>query len=58
VGSNPDEVDFFKLTNPSIRTMALGSTQSLIEKSTMNILGGKGRQARKADLTAIYEPTV
>jgi hypothetical protein len=38
--------------------MALGSTQPLIEMSTMNLPGGKGRPARKADLTAICEPTV
>jgi hypothetical protein len=29
----PDEADFFNLSNPSIRTMALGSTQHLIEMS-------------------------
>jgi hypothetical protein len=40
-GSNPDEVDFFfNLRNPSSRTMALGSTQPLIEMSTRNLLGG------------------
>jgi hypothetical protein len=34
------------------------STQTLTEMSTRNILGGKGRPARKADnLTAIYEPS-
>jgi hypothetical protein len=38
--------------------MALGSTQRLTEVSTMNLTGGKGRPARKADLTAICEPTV
>jgi hypothetical protein len=58
-GSNPDEVDFSNLPNPSSGTMTLGSTQPLTEMSTRNILGGKGRPARKADnLTAIYEPTV
>jgi hypothetical protein len=36
--------------------MALGSTQTLTEMSTMNLPGGKGRTARKADnLTAICE---
>jgi hypothetical protein len=30
---------FFNLPNPSSRTMALGSTQSLTEMSTRNILG-------------------
>jgi hypothetical protein len=39
--------------------MALGSTQPLTEMSTMNLPGGKGRPARKADnLTAICEPIV
>jgi hypothetical protein len=39
--------------------MALGSTQPLTEMSIMNIAGGKGRPARKADnLAAIYEPIV
>jgi hypothetical protein len=36
--------------------MALGSTQPLTEISTRNLPGGKGRPARKADLTAICEP--
>jgi hypothetical protein len=50
---------FFDLTNPSSRTMALGSTQSLTEMSIRNIPGGKRRPAHKADsLTAIYEPIV
>jgi hypothetical protein len=44
----------FNLPNPS-----LGSTQPLTEMSTMNILGGKERLARKADnFTAICEPFV
>jgi hypothetical protein len=39
--------------------MAVGSTQPLIEMSTKNLPGGKGRPARKADnFTAIYEPIV
>jgi hypothetical protein len=39
--------------------MALGSTQPLTEMSTRNILGGKGRPARRADnLAAIYVPIV
>jgi hypothetical protein len=34
--------------------MALGSTQTPIEMSIRNVLGGKGRQTRKADkLTAV-----
>jgi hypothetical protein len=54
VGSSPDEVDFFYLFNPSIRIVALGSTQPLTEMSTRNLPGGKGRSAHKADnLTAI-----
>jgi hypothetical protein len=41
------------------RTMALGSTQPLTEKSTRNLPEGNGRPARKADkLTAICEPIV
>jgi hypothetical protein len=42
-------LEFFNLPNPSIRTMALGSTQPLTEMSTGNLPGGKGRPARKAD---------
>jgi hypothetical protein len=39
--------------------MALESTQPLTATSTMNLLGDKGRPARKADnLTAICEPIV
>jgi hypothetical protein len=50
---------FFNRPNPSSRTMALGSTQSLTEMSTTNIPGSKGRPARKADnLTATCEPIV
>jgi hypothetical protein len=55
----PNEVNFFNLPNPSSRTMALGSTQVLIEMSTRNLPGGKKRPARRADnLAAIYEPNV
>jgi hypothetical protein len=39
-GSSPDEVDFFNWPNPSIRTIALGSTQPLTEMSTRKIPGG------------------
>jgi hypothetical protein len=35
--------------------MALGSTQLLTEMSSRNLPGGKGRQERKADLTAVSE---
>jgi hypothetical protein len=38
----PDEVDFFNLTNPSICTVALESTQPVTEMSTKNLPGGKG----------------
>jgi hypothetical protein len=56
-GSSPDEVNIFNWSNPSSRTVALGSTQPLTEMSTRNLPGGKGRPARKADnLTAICEP--
>jgi hypothetical protein len=49
----------FDWPNPSIRTMALGSTQPLTEMSTRNLPGGKGRPARKTDnLTAICEPII
>jgi hypothetical protein len=59
-GSIPDDVTgFFNLSNPSSRTMALESTQTLTEISTRNLPGGKGWQARKADnLTAICEQIV
>jgi hypothetical protein len=58
-GSSPDKVDFFNLPDPSSRTMAPGSTQSLTEMSTRNLPGGKGRLARKADnLTTICNPNV
>jgi hypothetical protein len=57
-GSSPDEVDFFSnLPNPFSRTMALGSTQPLIEMSTRNVPEGKGGPAGRADnLTTIHEP--
>jgi hypothetical protein len=46
------------LTNHSSRTTALGSTQPLTEMNTSNLPVAEGRPARKADLTAICEPTV
>jgi hypothetical protein len=62
VGSNPDWghwILFFNLPNLSSRTIILGSTQPLTEKSTRNFPGGKGQVARKTDnFTAICEPTV
>jgi hypothetical protein len=58
-GSIPDEViAFVNKPNPSSRTMALGSTQTLTEMSIRNLPGSKGRSAREADLTAICEPIV
>jgi hypothetical protein len=45
----PDEVDSLNLPNPSSRTMALGSTQSLTKMSTRNLRGGKKRPARRTD---------
>jgi hypothetical protein len=52
-------IGFFNWPDPSSRTMALGSTESLTEMSTRNLPGGKGRPAREADnLTAICEPIV
>jgi hypothetical protein len=58
-GSIPDVIGFSNLSNPSSRTMALGSTQPPTEMSTRNLPGGKGRLAHGADnLTAIGEPIV
>jgi hypothetical protein len=56
----PDEVDFFfSLSNPSSRTMALGSNQPLTEMSTRNLPGCKKRPVRRADnLAAICEANV
>jgi hypothetical protein len=52
-------LDFFYLPNPSIRTMALGSTQPLTEMSTSDLPGGKFPSMPKTDnLTVIYEPIV
>jgi hypothetical protein len=52
-------IGFFSRPNPSSRTMALRSTQSLTEMSTSNLPGSKGLEARKPDnLTAICEPVV
>jgi hypothetical protein len=42
---------FFKLPNPSRRTVALGSTQPLTEMSTKNLPGDKGR--RRVRLTSV-----
>jgi hypothetical protein len=45
------EVDFFNLPNPSSRTIALGSAQTLTEMSTRNLPGGKKR--RRIGLTTL-----
>jgi hypothetical protein len=47
----PDEVNFFNLSNPSSRTMALGSTQPLTEISTRKIPGVKSD--RRVGLTTL-----
>jgi hypothetical protein len=59
-GSNPDEViGFFNSPNPSSHIVPMVPTQPLLEMSTRDLPGGKGRPARKADtLTAIWEPIV
>jgi hypothetical protein len=52
-------LDFSIELNPSSRNVAPESTQSLAERSTRSLTGGKGRPTLKADnLTAICEPTV
>jgi hypothetical protein len=54
-GSIPDEV----IQNPSGRTVAFKPTTPIIEMSTRNFPGGKGRPARKADnLTNFCQPIV
>jgi hypothetical protein len=60
VGLIPNEVGgFFYLSNPSSRTVVLGSTKPVTEMSTRNLPVGKGWPARKADnLTIIYEGIV
>jgi hypothetical protein len=56
---SPDEVDLLNLPNPSSRTMALGSTQSLNKISTRKLPVSKKRPARMADkFDAIYELNV
>jgi hypothetical protein len=59
-GSILDSVTgFFYWPNPSIRTMALRSTQALTEMSTRKLAGGKEQPTRNADnLIAICEATV
>jgi hypothetical protein len=46
----------FQLTNPSDRTVALGSTQPLTEICIRNLPGGKGQpMCKAANLTTICE---
>jgi hypothetical protein len=56
----PDAVTgVYNWLTPSSRTIALGSTQPLIETSTKNLPGVKRRPGHKAgNLTAICEPIV
>jgi hypothetical protein len=55
----PDDVDFFNLSNPSSRTMALVSTQPLTEMSTRILPGSKKQPPRRAgNLNTNYEPNV
>jgi hypothetical protein len=56
-GSIPDEViKYFKSPNASCRTMALGSTQLLIEMNTRYLFGVQALPAHKANnITAICE---
>jgi hypothetical protein len=40
VGSSPEEMNFFNLSSPSSRNVALGLTEPLREMSTTNVPGG------------------
>jgi hypothetical protein len=53
-----DEVDIFNLSNPSSRTMALGSIQPLREMSTKNLHAGKTRLGSRAHNVAVCEQNV
>jgi hypothetical protein len=57
-GSIPDAVGFLNWSNLSSRTMGLGADSAPNRIGTKNLPGGKGRSARKADLTSICEPIV
>jgi hypothetical protein len=46
-------LDFFNFSNPSSRTMALGSTQPLTEMSMRNLPGRKGRAGRRIRLATL-----
>jgi hypothetical protein len=47
---------FFNWSNPTNRTLALGSTQPLKEMSTRNLLRGKGQPARRVRLKTSPPP--
>jgi hypothetical protein len=51
-------LNFFKVPNPSIRTVTLGLSQPVTEMSTKKYLWGVARPARKADNLTICEPIV
>jgi hypothetical protein len=54
-----DVIGFLNSLNPSSRTMALGSIQSLTGMSAMNIPEGKGRPVHNIDnFTAICDTIV
>jgi hypothetical protein len=58
-GSIPDVfIEYFNWCNFSSRTMNLALNQPLTEMSARNLTGDKGRPERKADFTAICDPTV
>jgi hypothetical protein len=56
-GLEPNEVEFFKLPDHSIRTVLLGSTLPQQKRVPGMFLKGEGLPAHKADnLTATCEP--
>jgi hypothetical protein len=58
-GSIPGKfIGVFNWPNLCSRTMILGSTWCVTEISNKNLPGGKGRSARKADVTVIFEPII
>jgi hypothetical protein len=55
-GFDPDELTKFLNQHPCICIMIMGSTRTLTEMSTRNLLGSKGQLVRKvANLTIICE---
>jgi hypothetical protein len=53
-GSSPDEADFFNLSNPSSRTMALGSTQP--NRNEYQVSSWEVNDGRRVRLTALPPP--